>query len=111
MGFRENLKEELKYQDIKVKELSAMTGIPKGTLDHYLAEKCTVPPADAAVKIANALNVSVEKLVAETPGESKDHKIKSSVEHLALKIDRLSDADRRLVELLVERLQDSRQPA
>lgn len=38
MGFRENLKDELKYQDIKVKELSAMTGIPKGTIDHYLAE-------------------------------------------------------------------------
>ena len=47
MKFKETLKDELKYQDIKVKELSEMTGIPKGTIDHYLAEKNTLPLASA----------------------------------------------------------------
>ena len=39
MGFRENLKDELKYQDIRVKELADRTGISKRAIDHYLAEK------------------------------------------------------------------------
>ncbi len=63
MGFRENLKEELKYQGILVKELAAKSGIPKGTIDHYLAENNTAPIAENAVKIAQALNVTVEYLV------------------------------------------------
>lgn len=63
MGFRENLKDELKYQGILVKELADKSGVPKGTIDHYLAEKNTAPIAENAVKIAQALNVSVEYLV------------------------------------------------
>lgn len=63
MGFKENLKDELKYQGMLVKELADKSGIPKGTIDHYLAEKNTEPIAENAVKIANALNVSVEYLV------------------------------------------------
>ena len=74
MGFRENLKDELKYQDMLVKELADKTGIPKGTIDHYLAEKNTEPIAENAVKIARALNVSVEYLVtgSSTESQSKD---------------------------------------
>ncbi len=68
MGFRENLKDELKYQGILVKELADKSGVPKGTIDHYLAEKNTAPIAENAVKIAQALNVSVEYLVTgKTP--------------------------------------------
>ncbi|MBO4705465.1 MAG: helix-turn-helix transcriptional regulator [Spirochaetaceae bacterium] len=63
MGFKENLKDELKYQGMLVKELSDKSGVPKGTIDHYLAEKHTAPIAENAVKIARALNVSVEYLV------------------------------------------------
>lgn len=35
MGFRENLKEELKYQEMLVKELASKSGVPKGTIDHF----------------------------------------------------------------------------
>ena len=66
MGFRENLKDELKYQGIKVKELAEKTGVSKRAIDHYLAEKYTEPTADTAVKIARALGVSVEYLVTGT---------------------------------------------
>lgn len=69
MGFRENLKDELKYQGILVKELADKSGVPKGTIDHYLAEKNTAPIAENAVKIAQALNVSVEYLVTGKTSE------------------------------------------
>lgn len=72
MGFKENLKNELTYQGILVKELSQKTGIPKRSLDNYLREKGSMPPADYAVKIAKALNTSVEYLV-EGETEKKDN--------------------------------------
>lgn len=62
-SFRENLRDELDFQDMTVKMLSAKTGIPKPTLDCYLSNRNTIPPADIAVKIALALNVTVEQLV------------------------------------------------
>ena len=62
MGFRENLKDELIYQDIKVKELAEMTGISKHTLDHYLATNGSQPQAELAVKIAKAKSWFVAKM-------------------------------------------------
>lgn len=62
-NFRQNLRNELSFQDLTVKELSCKTGIPKPTLDCYLGARETMPPVDIAVRIANALNVSVEFLV------------------------------------------------
>ena len=69
-SFKKNLRDELNYQDLTVKELSAKIDIPKPTLDCYLGSRQTMPPADIAVKIAKALNVSVEYLVT-----GKDEKI------------------------------------
>ncbi len=63
MSFKDNLKSELTYQGLLVKELAAKTGISRRTLDNYLREKSSLPPVDVAVKIAEALNVSVEFLV------------------------------------------------
>jgi transcriptional regulator with XRE-family HTH domain len=63
MGFKENLKTELVYTGILVKELSAKTGINKYTIDNYLSTHNCTPSAEAAVKIAHALGVSVEYLV------------------------------------------------
>lgn len=62
-SFRSNLRDELNYQDLTVKELSMRTGIPQPTLNSYLSSREAIPPADAAVKIAKALNVTVEYLV------------------------------------------------
>ena len=63
MGFKENLKSELVYQDMMVKELASLTGISKHTLDNYLNIRGYMPSADVAVKIAHALGVTVEYLV------------------------------------------------
>ena len=72
MSFRENLKAELAYQDVLVKELAELAGINKRTLDNYLREKANTPPADVAVKIAQALNVSVEYLVTGVEAVTAD---------------------------------------
>ena len=71
MGFKENLKSELIYSGIMVKELSAKTGIKKHTLDNYLNTHNSIPNADTAVKIAHALGVSVEYLVTGTEGKAR----------------------------------------
>jgi transcriptional regulator with XRE-family HTH domain len=70
MGFKENLKSELIYSGILVKELSTKTGIKKHTLDNYLNTHNSLPNAEAAVKIARALGVSVEYLVTGIDGKS-----------------------------------------
>jgi transcriptional regulator with XRE-family HTH domain len=63
MPFAENLRSELDYRGLIVKQLSAKTGVNIHTLNHYLSGKKSMPPADVAVKIAAALGVSVEYLV------------------------------------------------
>jgi len=62
-NFRENLRNELDFQDIKVKELSDKCGIPKATLECYLRTQSTEPSVENAVIIARELKVSVEYLV------------------------------------------------
>ncbi|MDR1933138.1 MAG: helix-turn-helix domain-containing protein [Spirochaetales bacterium] len=69
--FRKNLRKELDYQGLTVKELSAKTNIPKGTLDCYLGMRASMPPADAAVKIARVLEVSVDYLVTGQEARGK----------------------------------------
>jgi len=63
MSFNENLKGELEYKGMLVKELAYATGIPKQTIDKYLLTGGTMPPADKAVAIAKALGVTVEYLI------------------------------------------------
>jgi len=69
MGFRENLKSELTYSDMLVKELAAKSGVSKYSLDNYLNARGQIPSVEVGQKIAQALGVSVEYLV--TGQESK----------------------------------------
>jgi transcriptional regulator with XRE-family HTH domain len=74
MGFKENLKSELIYANMLVKELSTQTGISRHTLDNYLNTHNALPNAEAAVKIAQALGVTVEYLVTGQEGkQGKPH--------------------------------------
>lgn len=63
MSFKENLKSELEYQGLQVKELAAKCEIGRNTLANYLTGHNSLPTADNAVKIAQALGVSVEYLI------------------------------------------------
>jgi len=61
--FRANLRAVLDSRNLTVRELSVLTGIAKGTLDCYLGVRASMPPANIAAKIADALGVTVEQLV------------------------------------------------
>jgi transcriptional regulator with XRE-family HTH domain len=66
MGFKENLKTELSYKGLLVKELSALSGISHHTINNYLSTNNCIPTAENAVKIAHVLGVTVEYLITGT---------------------------------------------
>jgi transcriptional regulator with XRE-family HTH domain len=102
MGFRENLKTELSYQDIKVKELAAKTGISKHTLDNYLNVREYMPSADAAVKIAGALGVSVEYLVTGKDARVRKLSIEPEIRILVQKFKQLDADDRKMIMAIMQ---------
>jgi transcriptional regulator with XRE-family HTH domain len=63
MGFKENLKTQLTYSGILMKELAALTGLSIHTIETYLNVRSCEPSAENAVRIARVLGVSVEYLV------------------------------------------------
>ncbi|MDR2490954.1 MAG: helix-turn-helix domain-containing protein, partial [Spirochaetaceae bacterium] len=72
MSFKDNLKNQLEYSGMYVKELAARSGVKKQTIDGYLNVHEYTPSAENAVKIARALGVSVEYLVTgEEPAAGK----------------------------------------
>ena len=71
MGFRENLKEQLNFTGMYTKELAALSGVKKQTIDSYLKVNSCMPSADAAVAMARALGVSVEYLVTGKETKTK----------------------------------------
>jgi transcriptional regulator with XRE-family HTH domain len=108
MGFKENLKGELIYSGMLVKELSAKTGIKKHTLDNYLNTHNAIPSAEAAVRIAKALGVTVEYLI--TGNEARPEKKPLSLTpdlHLLLHIAKdLNAKNRRLAIKLIKALKE-----
>ena len=63
MAFRETLREEIVFQGISLKELADKADIHKRTIESYVDARGRMPTAENAVKIAKALNVTVEYLV------------------------------------------------
>jgi len=97
MGFKENLKSELSYKDMLVKELANMTGISKKTIDNYLNVRQYMPSADVAVKIAQALGVSVEYLVTGEELSPTKTSLGPEIRDLVQNYKQLSEFDRKLV--------------
>jgi transcriptional regulator with XRE-family HTH domain len=99
MGFRENLKSQLEYSGMLVKELAAHSGVKKKTIDSYLGTHSYMPSAETAVNIAKALGVSVEFLVT---GEDaiKDRplsSLKNDIQEIVLISERLNPKDRSII--------------
>lgn len=63
--FKDRLIEELSYQGLSNKEFAHMLGINIGTLGMYLY-RGSIPAADVAVRMAQALNTTTEYLVTGT---------------------------------------------
>ena len=72
MSFRDNLRETLEFVDMEQKELAAKTGISLKTIENYVKKESSIPSADKAVLIAQALGVSVEYLISGKKLEKTD---------------------------------------
>jgi len=90
MSFGENLRYALDLADLKQIDLSKKTGISIKSIENYLKkDSSTFPTADNAVKIAQALGVTVEYLVngennkkGENSYQNRNSKIISILEKL-----------------------------
>lgn len=77
--FRDNLKSQIEYKGLIIKELAAKTGISKRTLDTYVDKRGVIPNAEIAVKLAKALDTSVEFLVL---GHENSNKLESETKSI-----------------------------
>lgn len=103
MGFKENLKDEMEFQDIKPKELSEKTGISVNTLRNYINKHDALPNIDSAVKIAKALNITVEELVEGRKNKSEFQKTEIVAKFISIFIN-LTENDRKSVMALLEEM-------
>ncbi len=101
MSFAENVKSEIEYQDIQIKELAFKTGISRNTLTKYLSGKESQPGVENAVKIAQALGVTVEYLVT---GKTLDEMQTFQARNVLRQYLSLSDFNRRTIEDLLHSL-------
>ena len=83
------------------KELAAIAQIKPRTLLTYVGSHPSMPPADVAVRLAEALDVSVEYLVG---GSRSRTEISSRHRHLVSTFEKLSEKEKQAVELLVQKL-------
>jgi len=102
MGFKENLKAELAYQDMMVKELASLSGISKHTLDNYLNVRGYKPSVDTAVKIARALGVSVEYLVTGEEKQTDKSSLGSEIRLLIQNFKLLNEDDKKMIFSIIQ---------
>jgi len=115
MGFKENLKAELTYSGMLVKELAVKTGIKKHTIDNYLSVRGRMPAADVAVRIASVLGVSVEYLIngSETASDKASVYFSPEVRQMARIAENLNPDYRKIALSFLETLkkhEDSQRP-
>lgn len=96
MDFKENLREEMLFQDIKPKEIAEKTGISVNTIRNYINGHKAIPSAENAVKIAQVLGVSVEYLVL-----GKNSMRSSPLQKLVSDFQRLCEFDKKSVLALI----------
>jgi transcriptional regulator with XRE-family HTH domain len=106
MGFRENLKTELSYSGILVKELAVQSGLKKHTIDNYLSVRGRMPAADVAVSIAHVLGVSVEYLITgnETPNNNSTVHFSPEIRQMACIVEKLNPDYRKIALSFIETL-------
>jgi transcriptional regulator with XRE-family HTH domain len=99
MGFKENLKSELTFSGMLVKELAAKSGVNKYSLDNYLNTRGQIPSVEAGYRIAHALGVSVEYLITGEQGNDSKETVKSNtdIRIIARLSEQLDDENRKFV--------------
>ncbi|MBR4464756.1 MAG: helix-turn-helix transcriptional regulator [Treponema sp.] len=99
--FKENLRFELDYQGITAIQLADITGIPYRTIINYLSARETTPTIEAALKIARALNTTVEALVI---GQEKKKELPTNMQKNIRLFTKLSEPDQTVVLRIMEGL-------
>jgi len=102
MGFKENLKERLSFSGMYVKELAALSGIKKQTIDSYLNVHNCMPSAYAAVAIARVLGVSAEYLVTGEEIHKKNNPYPAESAIIADIISKMSEKNRKMAMAVIE---------
>lgn len=69
-SFKENLRNELLFKDIQLKEFAAKIRIPYTTLLSYVDKKECLPKIDVAYKMAQELDVTLEFLITGNPKDN-----------------------------------------
>jgi transcriptional regulator with XRE-family HTH domain len=107
MGFKENLKAELAFKNILIKELASISGVNRRTIDNYMREDGSIPSADAAVRIAGALGVTVEYLITGQKLQERNSSPPFPDSRIVLKdLESLNKRDRKIVLNLIKSLKD-----
>ncbi|MDR0377416.1 MAG: helix-turn-helix domain-containing protein [Spirochaetaceae bacterium] len=91
------MKSELAYSGMLVKELAVKSGVNKYSIDNYLNARGQTPSAEAAVKIARVLGVSVEYLVTGEEKRTVEPRMSSETRTIVRLIEQLTETDRRFV--------------
>lgn len=97
MDFWERVEEELNFQGKTKKELAVLTNIKEQTL-HKAFERNSSPSAETALKIADALNVSIEKLVngKERKTTTKDN-IPEEIRNMISKMNKFTTQQKQVI--------------
>ena len=91
-----------------VKELAALSGISKHTIDNYLCVRGYMPSADAAVKIASVLGVSVEYLVTGEKNNPDKSSLGPEIRSLVQNFKLLSEDDRKMITAIMQLFKNRR---
>jgi len=99
MGFNQNLKRELTYSGMVIRELAEKSGIKLHTINNYLSTKGQIPSVETGAKIARALGTTVELLVF---GESNGSKIDTDLRAINSLSRQLTDPQKRVVHKIIK---------
>jgi len=91
-----------------VKELAARSGVKKKTIDSYLGNRGYTPSADAAVKIAKVMGVSVEYLITGSDAARNVplSSLPKDIQEIILAVRPLNAKDRKVILNLARLLND-----
>lgn len=97
MTFWENVDSELNFIGMERKELGQKAGFPESYISKGIARQ-SCPSADLALKIADALNVPVEKLVTgiDRKASAKDN-ISPEIKAMITKMNKFSPEEKQVI--------------
>ena len=97
MTFWENVDSELNFIGMERKELGQKAGFPESYISKGIARQ-SCPSADLALKIADALNVPVEKLVTgiDRKTSAKDN-ISPEIKAMITKMNKFSPEEKQVI--------------